>query len=206
MNKSALDILYLLRYIRSSLFFPSWVTLYCNNPTTKHSRTTQGKMNTDMGQNGVRTWVPALLWKKHMSLQHQAPIFPLFKVPTNVFSTPVPLNIPPLVLCWWEVHCKHQSCIFSFFMSNMEELIVLLMFFLIYVTVGSLFINSFLCGKGNTCIQKARCYKYNIIVLWNREGNDILKPTFHKSVSFLEWILGHAEASSKISIVFWNAQ
>lgn len=36
-------------------------------------------------------------------------------------------------------------------------------------------------------------------------GDNVLKPTFHKSVTFLELIQGHAETSSKIPMLFWNA-
>lgn len=78
--------------------------------------------------------------------------------------------------------------------------------FLIHITAGPLFIDFFLCAKGNMCMQKARCYKYSIVVLWNKERrNNILKSTFHKSVSFLELVQGRAEASSKGPRILWNA-
>lgn len=144
MNNSALNIFYLLSCLKSSLFVPAF-EWHCTVTTTQKIITAVEKWW--HGQNRVRAWVSDLLWKKRMLLQSQAPTFPHFRVPTNVFSTPVRLNIPPPVLYWWEVHSMRQSCIFSFFMSDMEELIVLLIFFLILITVGSLFINAFLPWK-----------------------------------------------------------
>lgn len=86
-----------------------------------------------------------------------------------------------------------QSYILSFFIYDMEELIVLVMFFFIHITVGSLFITSFLPWKrkyvhaGSKMLQIQYCsmelggkrvhklLSINLSVFWS-EFWDLQKP------------------------------
>lgn len=148
MNKFALGILYLLRHLRSSLFVPTSEWHYTvTTPQKSVPAQMRKKWTVTWAKTGLGLGCQLCCGKNICHCNPRLPIFPLFRVPTNIFSTPVPLKIPPPILHWWEVHCVRQSCIFSFFVSDMEELIVLLMFFLIHITVGSLFINLFLLWK-----------------------------------------------------------
>lgn len=147
MNKSVLDTYSFLLQLRNLLFIPVseyHYTIAC--PQTGLTSHPKGKWTITGAKGWHDLWVPVLMWKNHVSLQHPAPLFTHFKVPINVLFTQVPLSIPHQ-FCWWEVCCMRESCMFSFFICDMGELTVQLMFFLIHVTEGPLFITSFLLLK-----------------------------------------------------------